>query len=257
MTSAQQVFVSLGSFGASEVSRHGQNWFVRLCHAAGADGVEIRGELLAGHDGELAALASTVRGTGMACVYSSPDMLWNAGGDLALDALDNGLDSALALGAGVLKMSIGGFRPGAEGSLRQLAERLARQDIVLLIENDQTESAGSLPALERFFQSVDRAGLTLGMTFDMGNWHWNGECPLQAADAFSARVRYVHCKGVQRQPARWVAVPLSDSAAAWRAVLRAMPRGVPRAIEFPLVGEDLLSVTRNAIGQLRNLENEQ
>src|SRR5690606_8520631 len=134
MTSAQQVFVSLGSFGASEVSRHGQNWFVRLCHAAGADGVEIRGELLAGHDGELAALASTVRGTGMACVYSSPDMLWNAGGDLALDALDNGLDSALALGAGVLKMSIGGFRPGAEGSLRQLAERLARQDIVLLIE---------------------------------------------------------------------------------------------------------------------------
>jgi len=255
MTSAQQVFVSLGSFGASEVRRHGQDWFIQLCHAAGADGVEVRGELLAGHDGELAALASTVRGTGLACVYSSPDMLWGIQGELALDALEKGLDSALTLGAGVLKMSIGGFGPGAADTLRQLAERLAFQEIVLLIENDQTESAGSLPALERFFQSADQAGLALGMTFDMGNWHWNGECPLQAAGVFSGRVRYVHCKGVQRQPARWVAVPLSESAAAWRAVLRAMPRGVPRAIEFPLVGEDLLSVTRSAIQQLRNLEN--
>src|SRR5690606_7700853 len=130
----------------------------------------------------------------------------------------------------------------------------AGQQITLLIENDQTGPAGTLPALQRFFDCVDQAGLDLGMTFDMGNWHWTGECPMQAAEAFSKRVRYVHCKGVQRQPARWVAVPLSDSAAPWRALLRAMPREVPRAIEYPLVGEDLLSITRNAIEQLRTVE---
>jgi hypothetical protein len=34
-----------------------------------------------------------------------------------------------------------------------------------------------------------------------------------------------------------------------------MPRGLPRAIEYPLIGDDLLAVTRRAVEQLRNLEN--
>jgi len=61
----------------------------------------------------------------------------------------------------------------------------------------------------------------------------------------------VHCKGVQRQPQRWVAVPLAESAAPWRAVLRALPAGVPWAIEYPLAGDDLIAVTRQQVQQLR------
>ncbi|NYT59174.1 TIM barrel protein [Alcaligenaceae bacterium] len=254
MTSPQQVFVSLGSFGATEVKRHGQEWFVRLCHEAGADGVEIRGELLTGHDGELDALARTVRDLGLACVYSSPDMLWDSQGKLAEQHLDNGLAAARALGSKTLKMSIGGFGGAADHAWPCLDQRLAEQDITLLIENDQTPTAGAVNVLQAFFKQADHAGLNLGMTFDMGNWHWNGECPMQAAQAFSGRVSYIHCKGVQRQLTRWIAVPLQDSAAPWRALLRAMPCGVPRAIEYPLVGEDLASITRSAIQQLRTLE---
>jgi len=84
----------------------------------------------------------------------------------------------------------------------------------------------------------------------MGNWHWTGECPQQAA---GARVRYVHCKGAQRQAPRWVAVPLADSAAPWRTVLRAMPAPLPWAIEYPLAGADLLSVTRRELDHLRSV----
>lgn len=89
------------------------------------------------------------------------------------------------------------------------------------------------------------------MTFDMGNWHWQGECPLQAAQALAPHVRYVHCKGVQRLPAKWVAVPLADSVAPWRAVLRALPADVPHAIEYPLVGDDLVAVTREQVAFIR------
>jgi sugar phosphate isomerase/epimerase len=255
MNSSQQIIVSLSSFGASEVKRHGQAWFARLCHAAGADGIEVRGELLCDPDNELPELAAIVRETGMACVYSSPDMLWGATGLFSAKALELGIARAQALGAPVLKMSIGGFSSASIGSLAELDAALRLPNLRLLIENDQTESAGTLPALQRFFDGLDSAGLALGMTFDMGNWHWVGECPLQAAQAFSARVDYVHCKGVQRTPARWAAVPLDDSAAPWRAVFRAMPRGLPRAIEYPLIGDDLLAVTRKAVEQLRNLEN--
>ena len=64
---------------------------------------------------------------------------------------------------------------------------------------------------------------------------------------------YVHCKGVQRQPQRWVAVPLADSAAPWRTILRAMPGGLPWAIEYPLQGDDLLAVTREQVRSLREI----
>ena len=128
---------------------------------------------------------------------------------------------------------------------------LGEHRIELLIENDQTEAGGTVHALKAFFAAADAAGLPLGMTFDMGNWHWTGECPQECARAFGPRVRYVHCKGVQRQPRRWVAVPLEESAAPWRAVLRAMPRALPWAIEYPLAGEDLLAVTRDEIRRLR------
>src|SRR5690606_21626571 len=126
MTSAQQVFVSLGSFGASEVRRHGQDWFVHLCHAAGADGVEVRGELLTGKGVELSALAASVRDLGLACVYSSPAMLWNSQGGLAVSDLEQGLHAATSLGAGILKMSIGGFQAAqSSDTLCRLAQRLA------------------------------------------------------------------------------------------------------------------------------------
>ncbi len=248
-----RVLISLSSFGAAEVRRHGQLWFTRLAHAAGADGVEVRGELLTDPAAELAALAQAVRETGLAVVYSSPDGLWREDGSLDSAALDRALVAAQTLGAPRLKMSIGSFGATSLATLAFLKQRLDASPVELVIENDQTAAAGSLAALEAFFAAATASGLPLGMTFDMGNWHWTGECPLQAAQALAPQVRYVHCKGVQRQPQRWVAVPLADSAAPWRAVLRALPAQMPWAIEYPLAGDDLLARTRGEIRQLRDV----
>jgi sugar phosphate isomerase/epimerase len=242
-----QVLISLSSFGAAEVGRHGQLWCAQLAMAAGADSVEVRGELLRDPAAELPALA------GLASVYSSPEGLWAEGGLLDSAALARGLAAATTLGARRLKMAIGDFRASSHGALAGLRSQLAETPIELVIENDQTVSAGTLPALQRFFDAADDAGLDLGMTFDMGNWHWLGECPLQAAEALASRVRYVHCKGVQRLPAKWVAVPLAESAAPWRAVLRALPAEVPHAIEYPLIGDDLLAITRDQVAHIRAL----
>lgn len=242
-----EVLISLSSFGAAEVGRHGQLWCARLAMAAGADSVEVRGELLRDPAAELPALA------GLASVYSSPEGLWAEGGWLDSAALARGLAAATTLGARRLKMAIGDFRASSHGALAGLRAQLAETPIELVLENDQTVPAGTLPALQAFFDAADNAGLDLGMTFDMGNWHWLGECPLQAAEALAPRVRYVHCKGVQRLPAKWVAVPLAESVAPWRAVLRALPAEVPHAIEYPLIGDDLLAVTRDQVAHIRAL----
>ena len=249
----QQVLISLGAFGAAEVRRHGQLWFARLARAAGADGVEVRGELLVDPGRELPAIADAMQSAGAALVYSSPEGLW--AGDETLDtaALERALGCTRALGAPRLKMSIGGFGAASAATFAALRDALQAAGAELVIENDQTVPAGTLAPLQRFFAAAQAAGLPLGMTFDMGNWHWLGECPLQAAQALGASVRYVHCKGVQRLPARWVAVPIADSAAPWRAVLRALPAGQPWAIEYPLAGDDLAAVTRREIAQLREI----
>ena len=244
------VLISLTAYGAAEVGRHGQPWFARLATEAGADAVEVRGELLRDeslHD-ELALLAT------FTAVYSEPLLLWTPEGELDTGALERGVTRATALGAPRLKMSIGGWARASGDSLFELKSILAEHaGIELLIENDQTETGGTLGGLQAFFAAADAAGLPLGMTFDMGNWHFLGECPLRAAEALASRVRYVHCKGVQRLPAKWVAVPMTQSVAPWRAVLRALPATVPHAIEYPLMGDDLLAVTREEIAHIRRL----
>lgn len=247
------ILISLSAFGAAEVRRHGQRWFSELCLAAGADGIEVRSELLVDPARELAAIANVVQSANKKLVYSSAEYLWTAAGMLDVPALDRALAATQTLGAPRLKMSIGGFSRASILTLDDLHARLQQAGTELLIENDQTPAAGTLTTLQNFFAATNAHGLFLGMTFDMGNWHWTGECPLQAAAVLAPHVRYVHCKGVQRQPKRWVAVPLAESSAPWRAVLRALPVDVPWAIEYPLVGDDLLSVVKREINHLRDV----
>src|SRR3546814_17834829 len=101
-------------------------------------------------------------------------------------------------------MSIGGFNTASASTLKEFGDCLAQTSTHLLIENDQTVSAGTLPALQRFFESMDGAGLSVDMTFDMGTWHGVGECTLQSAMVVRSPVTFVHCTGGQRQQERWI-----------------------------------------------------
>ena len=245
------LLISLSAFGAAEVRRHGQLWFGELSFAGGADGIEVRSELLVNPARELPAIAKAVQAAGKRVVYSSADYLWRADGTLDTPALERALAATDALGSTRLKMALGAFGPDSHRSLMDLQGHLQKAGIELVIENDQTPAAGTLAALQNFFATAHAQGLFFGMTFDMGNWHWTGECPLQAAIALAPQVRYLHCKGVQRLPQRWMAVPLAASSAPWRAVMRTMPANIPWAIEYPLVGDDLHAVVRQEIEHLR------
>ena len=248
--------ISLTSFGNAEVRRHGQLYFAQLSHQAGANGFEVREELLIDAARELPLLAAYARDQQLDVVYSCPQPLFAMDGSLDIAVLQHAISASKVLGAHWLKMSIGGFAKQSVAHSAQgfaaIQQAISAAHITLLIENDQTVAAGTVQALQRFFAAADAAGLPLPMTFDMGNWHYMGECALQAAQLLGSRVAYVHSKGVQRLPAKWVAVPLAESAAPWRAILRALPSDAPRAIEYPLIGDDLLAVTRHELSVLRD-----
>lgn len=242
------VSISLSSYGADLVRQRGQEHFLDLLVAAGATRVELREELFSGVP-DTAALAAAIAALRLECVYSTPLELWTARGLPDPQLLDK-LATAHALGAVALKVSLGHYREGCD--VAALAPLLPGPGPVLLVENDQTVQGGSIQPLQQFFQRAEDLGLSLGMTFDIGNWQWQGEPARHAARLLGRWVRYVHCKAVQRlADGRLVAVPPQASdLQEWAALLAEFTPGVVRAVEYPLAGDDLLALTRT---QVRNL----
>ncbi|AYG44975.1 AP endonuclease [Pseudomonas sp. Leaf58] len=248
---ANPVSISLSSYGAEFVRQRGQEQFLDLLAAAGVTRVELREELFT-RTPDAAALAAAIAARRLECLYSTPLELWTAQG-VPAPQLVHKLETARALGAVALKVSLGHYQAGCD--VAALAELLPAHGPLLLVENDQTAQGGRIEPLQQFFQRAEHLGLSLGMTFDIGNWQWQGEPAQHAARQLGRWVRYVHCKAVQRRAdGRLAAVPpqaadLED----WAALMAEFSPGVVRAVEYPLVSDDLLALTRAHVHDLSRL----
>jgi sugar phosphate isomerase/epimerase len=106
----------------------------------------------------------------------------------------------------------------------------------LVVENGQRMEGGMIRQFTDLFDALRREGYTevLGMTFDIGNWQWPGEAPVEAARQLAQYVEYIHCKAVAGIGARRFAVAPAADDPVCAAVLPLLPSNVPRGIEFPL-----------------------
>ena len=245
------VSISLSSYGADLVRARGQGSFIDLLAAAGASRIEWREELLTSeHAAELAAGAHA---KGLRSIYSSPLELWLVDQPTPNPALLTALRRAEAFGSSWLKVSLGHFSEGHD--LSALADALATSTVQLLVENDQTEQGGRIEPLQRFFSAVEKLGLPIGMTFDIGNWQWQDQSAAFAARQLGRHVAYVHCKAVTRRvDGKLVATPPSMAdLPLWELLLEQMPAGVMRAAEYPLQGDDLLQLTAEHVALLSRL----
>ena len=245
------VSISLSSYGADLVRQQGQLSFVALLAAAGARRIEWREELLTIE--QPAQLAQAAAEQGLECVFSSPLELWVAGRAQPNAELAATLDRAQAFGARWLKVSLGYFTD--TNDLQSLHALLNRHSVKLLVENDQTLHGGRIEPLQRFFSEVERLGLPVKMTFDIGNWHWQDQSASSAARLLGRHVGYVHCKAVSRRDdGKLVAIPPAASDLhLWEQLLRHMAQGVMRAAEYPLQGDDLVQLTTEHVAALARL----
>ena len=175
------VAISLGAFGAHRVCEQGQASFIPLLVAAGANRIELREELFTTplDNEDFPSLASAIGAQGLECLYSAPLELWLDGQTLPNPELDATLQRAADCGAKWLKVSLGYF--SADHDVAALAERLARYDVHLLVENDQTPQGGRIEPFTQFFAEVEALQMPIGMTFDIGNWTWQDESASLAA----------------------------------------------------------------------------
>ncbi|MEN4798757.1 sugar phosphate isomerase/epimerase [Pantoea agglomerans] len=245
------IIVVTAAYGYSQIAAlGGQRALLPIIQQAGADGVEIRRELL--DDAALAdlpALARAVAQHQLHSSYSVPDTLFCDGGEIN-PRITHYVEEAHQLNAQRLKVALGEFT----GALpcEALQALLADLPFQLTVENDQTEHGRLAPAVA-FFTAVREADLPISMTFDMGNWCWTGEDADQAAQQLAAQVGYVHVKAAVAHQDSYRAIALDEADDHWRTLLQQLPAQAPRGIEFPLEGDDLTAVTRHYVSLLRNV----
>jgi 2-dehydro-3-deoxygluconokinase len=242
------VVVTTSAYGAGFVRQAGQEYFIPIVADAGAAGIEIRRELFTSDELGLERLRESIAEHRLYSVYSVPMELWREDGTLAIEELRQSVGEAETLGSRYLKISLGHYLQSRE--LDELHSALCGTRVHVLIENDQTPHGGTLAGLEKFFSDAWASRLPVGMTIDIGNWHWTGTDPHEAARRLGSYAAYVHCKGVVRDNGKLKAIPLNEADQDWRALFSLFPPGVQRAIEFPVVGTDLRAETRRYIDML-------
>ena len=227
----------------------GQAAVLPIIAAAGADGVEIRRELLDGAlPDELNALAHAITTHQLMACYSAPEALYLDDGTLnpAIPAL---LHEASLLNADWLKLSLGHYQP-THSQFTTLQQWLAQSQVQLVVENDQS-AFGRLTPMQRFAADSRALNLPVSLTFDMANWLWVDESPEEAAQRLASSVGYIHVKAADVGERGVRAIALDDAGPRWLALLNMLPPDAPRGIEFPLQGTDLTDVTRHYVSLLR------
>ena len=133
----RKIMVVTAAYGYDQVrAAGGQTAMLPIIAEAGADGVEIRRELLT--DAELKTLstmASAIELFGLLACYSAPEPLFLDDGNLN-PRLPQLLEEAQALQALWLKVSLGHFSHTEQ--FDDLREWLDNSGMELVVENDQT-----------------------------------------------------------------------------------------------------------------------
>ena len=246
-----EVIIVTAAYGQDRINAlGGQRAVLPIIAAAGADGVEIRRELFDKDElNALPELGQAIADAQLVAFYSVPEALFTTEGELNPD-LERHFAEARQLNAQRIKYSLGNYPRGFDCSTLQTI--LASQSARLVVENDQTEY-GRLAALDSYFHDCGEVPVGDGMTFDMGNWLWVGDNPLDAAKQLAGFVSYIHVKAAASTETGWRAIALDDADNLWRETLALLPADVPRGIEFPLEGNDLVAVTRHYVDLLRGI----
>lgn len=245
----RKIIVVTAAYGHDRIKTlGGQQALLPIIASAGADGVEIRRELLSNAQLDaLPELAEQVAAYKLQACYSAPEPLFVEDGKLN-PLIPSLMLEARQLNANWLKLSLGEFRGSQQFPLLQ--QWLTQSDMALVVENDQT-ACGKLAPMQRFQAACSVLNLPVTLTFDMANWLWVDESPEAAARALAPSVSYIHVKAAVPHHYHHRAIALDDAQPRWLELLNLLPADAPRGIEFPLKGRDLTAVTRHYVNLLR------
>lgn len=197
--------------------------------ALGFRKIEVRREYFKDLANEMADIKKLAEKHALELFYSVPDEVFVDG--KVNSKLDVYLSEAKQMGITHIKWNIGDFAHYT-GDLTEL-KSLSEYGIEVNIENDQTQTSGTISAIETFMEAISKKGLTIGYVYDLGNWRFVNEDEKTAAEQLGKYVRYIHVKDVVYMEGKPHAVGLDHGEIDWREMLTVLPGNVPIAIEYP------------------------
>lgn len=192
--------------------------------------VEIRREYFRDINEEKSVIESEAKRLGLDLFYSVPDEVYVNG--KINPKLEQYVIEAKQMGVKHIKWNIGDYN--GELYLNELKALLDR-GIAISIENDQTQTSGTIAAIDTYMKAVTKAGVNIGYVYDLGNWRFVGEDERAAAELLKDYVQYIHVKDVQLVDQKPQAIGLDHGEIDWRKVLQILPQDVPVAIEYPTI----------------------
>ncbi|WP_352927226.1 sugar phosphate isomerase/epimerase family protein [Peribacillus simplex] len=237
-----KVFVCMNSIPMERVQTLGHLEIIKTIANAGADGIEIRKELLTPDD-SLKELGTLCRELNLDIYYSAPEFLIGSTLQMNEQGFKQLVREADELGAKLLKLPLGHY-DFTETDMTQVNEVLARNlqngELKITIENDQTLGGGNVNTIAHFLSRTEKLDIPIELTFDTGNWLYTEEVPLKAAQELARYVAYIHLKQVKSVKGEWVTKPVSmPLLPEVMELLERFSDTCPVAIEFPVTLENI------------------
>lgn len=247
----QQIVVNTIAFSEQMQRQVEQLTFFAEIALLGIQYVEVRQEYFLRQE-EYVLTAREAEKYGLKLLYSVPKQLFQ-NGRLDRRMIEETVREAQELSAIAVKWTRGDFKGWHLQDLDWMVEMTQSFQGVLTVENDQTEQDGTLFNYREFLKECREVNVPLYSTFDIGNWKWVLEDPLQSARELSSYVKYIHIKDVVVKPeGPPEAVPLGQGELFLKEILKQLPENLLVALEYPC-GNHPFDLLREGINWLERL----
>lgn len=218
-----KILIPMNSFDETFAANHPE-LFLKISEG-GADGVELRRELMpAGINPE--EIRRQLNHLKLTCFYSAPVPIWREDGLLNAEEIKKVFSEADELGAELLKVNLGSYKQGI--SEMNALSKITSVPFQLTVENDQTEAGGNLENMRDFLQDAKKCGMSIKMTFDLGNWEVTGQDAKEAYRILKNDIAYLHLKNAAKTNGKWRSMAIHPDE--W---WPEMMSGIPAAPEYP------------------------
>lgn len=214
-----------------------QSELLKSIHSLGINNVEVRREFIKDFEVELQEIRTVSKELQIELYYSIPDYLFIKG-ELAIAKIENYFNEASKMNCRNVKLNIGEYYNISTKNASDINLLCDKYSIKLTIENDQTKDNGKVQKIKDFLQLSEKYGMKLSSTFDIGNWLWQKEDPVENANILKPYVTFIHLKDVivADKPQ---AVFLDEGLIPWRSILGMFDKKIPVAIEYPCTPDTL------------------
>lgn len=197
----------------------------------GVKKAEVRREYIKDFSSELIDINKKASDLNMELFYSVPDLLYKDG-ELQYQNIETYFKEAFTMGCSNVKMNIGKYNVVTSNDVSRMNKLCDQHSINLRVENDQSEENGKISKIKTFVEMYKQLGGDISVTFDIGNWVWQNEEPIENANQLKDYVTYIHLKDVMGKE-KPKTVLLNEGDIAWKSILDILPQDVPLALEYP------------------------